>query len=300
MRLFKFTTHNTSYYFPEITEDTRFLFNLYNPYSLKVKIYWLLWKSVRAIRNLDGVEDSNISEFPLNMIQELVGGNSVMSYTMGTPGSEQKISILGYTYSNQLPFFAKFSQKARAKELSKNEIQSIEKLQTTSFVPRLYSKTITDSYVFFKTEFVEGRKLPYLILSDEVYSLLIKINKYGLTNTHGLINSLSHGDFCPWNILKNKQDLKLIDWEMADIRPLGFDLFTYIFQTTFLFSPETSVATIIKKNKTYVDTYFHEFGIPDFTPYLQWFAEKKVEYETHKSGRLLNYFQSLLRYAKEL
>jgi len=39
----------------------------------------------------------------------------------------------------------------------------------------------------------------------------------------------SHGDFCPENILKTQQGMKLIDWECAKFRSALFDFYSYFF-----------------------------------------------------------------------
>lgn len=47
--------------------------------------------------------------------------------------------------------------------------------------------------------------------------------------------SLSHGDFTPWNMFSSSNQLFIYDWELADFfKPLGFDLFHFIFQQGIL------------------------------------------------------------------
>lgn len=40
---------------------------------------------------------------------------------------------------------------------------------------------------------------------------------------------LSHGDFCPSNLLNSKDGLKIVDWESAEHRSLLFDFYSYFF-----------------------------------------------------------------------
>lgn len=40
---------------------------------------------------------------------------------------------------------------------------------------------------------------------------------------------LTHGDFCPANMLNTKEGLKILDWESADYRSVLFDFYSYFF-----------------------------------------------------------------------
>ena len=65
-------------------------------------------------------------------------------------------------------------------------------------------------------------------MTDEVLQLCLPLSKYHLTDKNvdenGLKMSLSHGDFCPWNVLVSEGSIRLIDWELAADRTLGYDL----------------------------------------------------------------------------
>jgi hypothetical protein len=118
----------------------------------------------------------------------------------------------------------------------------------------------------------------------------------------GLQVSMSHGDFCPWNFLKHEDILSLIDWEMAAIRPLGYDLFTYIFQPTFLFSTVhgNNLLKILDENISFVKMYFSAFGIESFLPYLRNFVHIKIDYEREKDNSisLIEQYNNLLSHIK--
>lgn len=43
----------------------------------------------------------------------------------------------------------------------------------------------------------------------------------------------THGDFCPENMLKSRQGLKVIDWESASFRTALFDVYSYFFYRPF-------------------------------------------------------------------
>lgn len=105
---------------------------------------------------------------------------------------------------------------------------------------------------------------------------------------------LSHGDFCPWNILVNGDRWNLIDWEVAAERPLGFDLFTYICQVTALFEPHKPLTQAIEENRRFINRYFVNLSVSDWEKYFCWFIKEKVRYEMSKGD------SDLLRKYKEL
>ena len=301
MKYYKLKTYNTSYYFPKISRKTEFMYNLFFPYSLKAKIYWFLWKNTI----LKYQYQVNLSEEVevVRLIEKIDGGNSIMSYCLGTPGIEQKISILGYDKNTKKPFFAKFSQNEAAMSLTLNEIKILGELKDTGIVPILYKEQVAPDSVFVKTEYISGKKLECIEIDNTIIELLCNINSikisYNCDKTN-LQTSLSHGDFCPWNILKTKNKLRLIDWEMAKNRPLGYDLFTYICQSNFLMRPNYKIEQIFNDNKPYIDLYFSHFKIHDYKGYLCWFAGKKIEYEKTKNGDLLPFYLKLYDYASKL
>jgi tRNA A-37 threonylcarbamoyl transferase component Bud32 len=222
---------------------------------------------------------------------------------MGSPGEEQKISILGYDNQSRQPFFAKFSQKPEAMELSRNEINILKQLSGSGFTPALLAEHITDEYVYFKTEYIKGERLESITLTKDITALSIRLSRLNLTNNMdtGLLNSMSHGDFCPWNFLEHEGILRLIDWEMATIRPLGYDLFTYIFQPAFLLFPKESIESIIKKNTIWIDSYVGSFDIKNWTDYLIVFADTKLTCETRKNNiKLISHYQRLKKYTDTL
>ena len=207
---------------------------------------------------------------------------------MGSPGVEQKISILGYDKTLDIPFFAKFSEKPRAKKLTKNEIRIYRMLDGTGLTPKLLQAVDTDDYVYLKAEFIKGSRPKSRKMTDEVLQLCLPLSKYHLTDKdvdeNGLKMSLSHGDFCPWNVLVSEGTIRLIDWELATDRTLGYDLFTYICQVSILFEPDKDLLLAIDESMEYVKAYFSTLGISDYMPYLKAFAEQKWMYEESKEN----------------
>lgn len=280
MNLYRFKTFTTSYYFPEVSNDKKYLYGLYSPYGGKLsRLYWYLFTHFSLVRKLTKVREEDL-DFPYDLIKKAERNDSLMSFNLGSPGREQKISILGYDHSLQQRFFAKFSQKPDARALSINEIEVLKKLQGTGLVPALYPHEINDEYVFLKTACINGARPTGVSMNTELLHLLFSladISAKGPDENAELRYAFAHGDFCPWNMLVTEGGLRLIDWEMAADRPLGYDLFTYIFQTAFLLNPSAGLQELLAKNKDWVVDYFTHFGIGDWKPYLASFTDYKIE-----------------------
>lgn len=288
MTYYRFKTFTTSYYFPNLNESQKYMYGLYSAYGGKLsKLYWNLFQRWRIVRVLTTVKEKNPG-FPYQLIKEADGTDCLMSFNMGSPGVEQKISILGYDNQKQSPFFAKFSQKPAAKELTKNEIDIYKALKDTQLTPQLLDCKVSEEYVYLKAEYIKGERPKSKKVTPEILRMCLELKNYHLTTErsdgNGLQLALSHGDFCPWNVLMYENQMKLIDWELAKDRPLGFDLFTYICQVSLLFKPEDELLQVIDKHNALIKKYFTACGIKDYLPYLKSFATEKASYEKNKSN----------------
>ena len=288
MKYFRFKTFTTSYYFPKLSSSFLYMYGLYSPYGgMLSKVYWALFRNIRLVRLLSSIDESKL-DFPYTKIKAADGSDTLMSFNMGSPGVEQKISILGYDKTLNIPFFAKFSEKPRAKKLTKNEIRIYRMLDGTGLTPKLLQAVDTDEYVYLKAEFIKGSRPKSRKMTDEVLQLCLPLSEYHLTDKdvdeNGLKMSLSHGDFCPWNVLVSEDSIRLIDWELATDRTLGYDLFTYICQVSILFEPDKDLLLAIDESMEYVKAYFSTLGISDYMPYLKAFAEQKWMYEESKEN----------------
>jgi len=296
MPLYRFKTKTTSYFFPKLTKKSRFIYSLYGNYgSVVAKLYWWLFLHCSLVRYLNRVESSSVQDFEL--LQSLLGADSVFGINFGTPSPDQKKSILGYDEAGR-HFFAKLSQKENAKKLSFNEIFVYQKLADSGLVPKLFDYKVTDDYVFLKTECVEGCHIHGQVSNDQILQILETLRAYHYDESlkpDGLKTCFSHGDFCPWNMLENDGRLKIIDWEMAGERPLGDDLFKYIFQTAFLIRREESFEYVMQKNKKLIDSYFESADVDDWMPYFNNFVLLKIEEFTSKQDAYL-----LARYKEAL
>lgn len=290
MKYYRFKTFTTSYYFPKLNNEQQFMYGLYSPYGGKLsKIYWWLFRKCLFVRSFTAVNELELP-FPYQRIRQVDGADCLMSFNMGSPGMVQKISILGYDNKSDKPFFAKFSQKTAALKLTENEIKVYRLLADTGLTPQLLGSKVGEGYAYLKAEYVLGKRPESRELTGEIVRLCISLAAYHLDESKecdGLKHSLSHGDFCPWNMLCHEGKIRLIDWELADERPLGYDLFTYICNVSALFEPETSLMAQIDRNKNYINSYFSNLGIEDYTPYLRSFAKSKYEYEASKGNSTL-------------
>lgn len=298
MKYYQFKTFTTSYYFPKLNAGQKYMYGLYSPYGGKLsKIYWWLFRKSRLVRNFTNVKEDTLP-FPYLKIRQVDGTDSLMSFNMGSPGVEQKISILGYDNKSDKPFFAKFSQKSAALKLTENEIKVYRLLTDTGLTPQLLGSKVGEDYAYLKAEYVPGKRLESRELTETVVGLCISLAEFHLNKDiecDGLKHSLSHGDFCPWNILCHEGKIRLIDWELADERPLGYDLFTYICNVAALFEPETPLIAQIDRNTNNINSYFSSFGVEDYTPYLRSFAKSKYKYEASKgNSTLAEPYQQLL------
>lgn len=290
MKYYRFKTNNTSYYFPSIHKETRFFYGMFTPYRFAVSVYWLLWKKLHAL--FSPSIDENLLPFPYKQIVTAEKEKSEMAFCMGTPGVQQKISLLGYERESQRKFFAKFAQKKEAIKLCLHEIEVLEKLKDTKAVPLIYDKKTGKDFVFFKTEYVQGQKLKKTKADKYIMTLLITLRELGV----------SHKDFCPWNILKTKNGLKIIDWETAEAYIPGYDLFTYIFQTAFLLDRKQNCETIFQKNSSFISQYFNNERSSIYQDILREFAKLKLkeEMQKDKNGYLVIRYKELQKYAETL
>lgn len=279
MTLYKFKTFRTSYYFPAYSKKYEILYSLYAPLGRRIISKWAWWafKHVKPFRWLMYCKNPD-REFPYSKIMALCPKECVVSFNMGTPGEEQKISMLGLDADGNR-FFAKYSVSRVARQLSVNEIQVLKTLGGQGISPELFKSHVSDEAIFFTTSCVDGKNPTDKTLNSDVWGLLKMLSEHHLPtdrNFNGLKTCLSHGDFTPWNMMVENGKYRLIDWEMAAERPLGFDIFTYTLRQEIL-TLEKSASEIVEAHKAEYDRYFATFGIESWTPYLIWYAKELME-----------------------
>lgn len=298
MNYYRFKTFRTSYYFPETDSRSRFLYGVYHPYgSLLVKLYWKLFTSCKWIRSLSAMDEKQL-DFPYQSIMRLCPSGAIVSFNLGTPGDEQKISMLGYIPEENKSFFAKYSTKDKAKSLSRNEIQILKELGGKNLSPALLDVKDNGEEVFFVTSRVCGEAYSSFELTGQILDILISLGsvKWEDDSVNELATCLSHGDFCPWNMLQNGTEIRLIDWEMAANRPLGYDLFLFIIHTHLVMgADEKKISALLKENAGYILKYFNAFDVSDYRPYLLSFLAIRMKDEQAKAHpQMVNRYQQIL------
>lgn len=175
------------------------------------------------------------------------------------------------------------------------------RLNGNDFVPAVLSYFSNSECSFLKTELFTGKRITREEPDKDVISMIRKIQSLNIQDCNkvntNLETSFAHGDFCPWNLMIVGKSLKVFDWEMGGYYPVGYDLFTYIFQTSYLLHPQRLPEEIVAKNIVHFKAFF---GDIDWRPFLASFAEIKLEVEILKSNRrLIPHYKSLSEYAKK-
>ena len=302
MQFYKYQPSATSYYyFPAITLTSELwhLHNFYSPHGRLDKLYWrLLPRRYWLERNCQIVTEEKL-DFPYPQILSTEKKGSFMSFRVSDPGTKnEKIVILGFDPLTRIPFFAKFVQQPMSMLSVANEINILKELADSGLVPALMEYAIKADYIWLKTAYVlggtvknrdiyrllmrllKGRKINN-ILSQNITQLAITISRLRTPELRedGLIYVFAHGDFLPQNVLQDRGKLQLIDWETAGYYPLGYDIFTWIFQPGFTMSNQ-NWRQVLSRNHRWLKTYFDSFDITNYIPYLTAFATRYISYLT--------------------
>lgn len=289
------------YYFP--TDFKRYIiFNdFFSAYTMLGRISWFLFFNFKVYRNCFRINLSQVN-IPLSTIESFLGGSPNMAYNIGSPGLDRKLTGIGI--SNGEEIFIKVAQTNRSLTNVRNEIAVLQLLKHRLDVPRLLGSMNTADLTIMKTNVIKGRTLLDRRLNEPMLKLIYSVNSEnilgGQTRKKGLIWCFSHGDFCPWNIMSSEEGYRILDWEMAGQHPLGYDLFTFIFQPYFLLERDLNIGKELEKCRTYIASYFALFSVNDYNPYLISFARIRIEIEQAKKSSLLLYkYKRLLEYVRQ-
>ncbi|HEV7349176.1 phosphotransferase [Telluribacter sp.] len=292
------------YYFPpwrkQFIFSSTFIHNklvrkkFYYAYNHFTALIWKLWLYFPFFRKLFVY---NPDDFPSYFSEvkdkfNLVEANCLIN--LGTPGPDQKITII-ITKNLGQSFFIKAGNTNRAKELILNEARVLMDLSENKLFPTFIDFEECEHLSYLTTSVLDGKKLSNILLNQQIISLSIYINslKEVHHNADGLIYTFSHGDFCPWNLMDDNNNFKVFDWELAGYYPLGFDLFTFAFQTNFLLYPKKSFSSIMSENLTSFEEYFTVYYIGNFKPYLINFLTIKLNTTINKSSKLYSKYLQL-------
>jgi len=259
----------------------------YTPYSALSKIFWFFFKNIKFLRIFFLISEEKIP-LPIDNIKQLFNSKSgIFFFNLGTSGKQQKASIIASF--NGVKYFMKFAQNETSRSLIKNEIDKLLYLENTQInSAKIINYDSNNDFAFLITNVISGNKINFTNINDQIIEILLEISKIEIVRNKDYIEVFSHGDFCPWNMLINSNnEITLIDWEMADLKPLGFDLFTYIFQTNYLVYKNKSNGIIIKENINYIESYFNKFKVIDWKSYLIKFMNLKILEEKNKTSTVL-------------
>lgn len=302
LQYYYFNPFTRQYIFPEDFEKFSTFKFFYQPYTIGGNIIWNIWKSSKILRKLSVAESKD--EFLPDELRDFLPENTILAFNRGTPGVEQKMTLLGIDPESHESFFIKFARSKVSIKNVNNEGTNLSQLKHLEFVPQLKLNVTGPDFTIIQTNVFPGERLKNQNLDKQILSILVQIAKQNVQTDNKFKSALrccfAHGDFCPWNIMVYGDKIKIFDWELSGIYPLGYDLFTFIFQTDFLLHPLRKNIEIIKKKRILIDNYFHEFNIYDWSSFLLEFANLKIELErSRKNFRLLEYFMNLKLYAEK-
>lgn len=125
-----------------------------------------------------------------------------------------------------------------------------------------YSRVISKSRYFEKLK-AEVEWYTYNVRSNilsveanRFYNVLLNISMAG--SGPELLISKSHGDFHPGNIISNGAEFRIIDWEFADERILGYDFFVFSLGSRAIKNLDQRLGKLLDSRSSVVET---ELGV---------------------------------------
>lgn len=297
MHYYYFNPFNKQYLFPQGFKKMALFQTFYQPYSFKGKLIWKLWYHLAFTRTWCKVPKPS-TIVPLLQLKPYISSSSILAFNRGSSGVEQKTSILGIDEANNTEFFIKYADSEVARNNVNNEGAILQQIEYLDFVPKLKQHVNEAHFTFIATTILKGERVSQQNINEQLLGVLKTLTELNITTTKNATSELktcfAHGDFCPWNMMLLHQKLQIFDWEMAGTYPLGYDLFTYIFQTSFLLTPQKQLAEIRTTASPLINRYFKTHGIEEWLPYLLAFATIKLALETEKNNHLLmSHYQQL-------
>ena len=284
MKYFYIHPFKPQYFFPKGFSKHPVFTSFFMPYSSFGAISWWLFSNFSLYRLC--FSKNNIENFiPEKKIRKILASEALMAFNTGTKGLDQKVTALGWGEKEY--FFIKYAETDIARKNVQNEGNILRQICHLDFVPQLKSHLEECDFTLIKTNILEGVRLLNQKIDNELMSILTTLAEENITAERGSATSVltcfAHGDFCPWNMMLHNNKIQVFDWEMAGSYPFGYDLFTYIFQTSFLLCPNKSNRDILKENKIWIQRFFAHFSVTEIKDYLSYFINQKLEFEMKKS-----------------
>lgn len=304
MKYFYFNPFNKQYLFPKGFKNIELFSGFYQPYTVKGRIIWWFWYNFSLLRNLSQVVQPE-QEVPLVQLKKYINDSTVLAFNRGTQGVEKKTSILGFDRKNNQEFFIKYADTEIPQRNVNNEGVILKQLVELEFVPQLQQHINTADFTFIETSVLKGERVLNQKIDKQLLDILFVLSQLKVNTTREYTTDnktcFAHGDFCPWNMMLNNNKLQIYDWEMAGEYPLGYDLFTYIFQTAFLLTPKKQIEKIIEEQSNLIANFFKLQEDKEWLTYLHDFSRIKLNLETDKKNqRLIPFYQKLKSYAEKV
>lgn len=298
--LYHFPPWRKQFYFSSRLLDDKIEIPLiYQPYIASSKLIWYLWKKVGLFRKCFKIKAFDLPHTFLQVSSILqLDSNTLYQINTGTAGPEQKMTILAHDSVNG-ELFIKAGTTSIARELIANEIHCLLTLNGRLGTALVVDSFSDDSISILATELIHGNKFSRVNLDEYIFNYILRVSQFNKpVYRGGLLYTFTHGDCCPWNFIeKENNEIVLIDWELSTLHPIGYDLFTFIFQTSFLLTPKKDIQLLIDENEKWIELYFSHMEIRNYEAYLKIFVELKVEAEFRKGNTpILKLWNSLNNY----
>lgn len=237
------------------------LLNYNNIKNIMLKVY------IRFNKLTNGLFNIKYEQIPIphDVIYQLIAKfevrNKYFLFYLSDRSNKKKITIIGYDNKLRNSIIIKTGIINFNKSNLKNEYDTLVRINNKLYVPKPVVSGEINEYFFIITSFLKGSKLKDININYSIICLIIKISEITpVILKNNIYYTFSHGDFCPWNILYFNGHYRIIDWEFADYYPVGYDLFTFIFQTHYLLS-NYSTQKILTNNIDAIKMYFNNYNL---------------------------------------
>ena len=293
---------NGRYWFSEGVFDYDEVSSFYKPLTFKGRIAYGVFRFVTKWR----IAPKRIAPLEVQQLLNVIAkcGFRGLVVNSGTPGIERSVTGL---FSNKESWkFYKISTSVFSAQLLKNEIEFMQLFGALDFVPRVIQSGQLADHFWFISEFLEGEKVSPEIPADALFALLKKLNMLpvpAIKQKEGkpLLQCWSHGDFCSWNILLCGNTLRVVDWEKADIRCIGHDLFTFVIQQKLVLNSYTTLRETLNEYKYAFDNFFSDLAVSSWDLYLEDFLTERISMERKSmNSYLVERYENILAEYYEL
>jgi len=304
MIFFFFNPFSKQYYFPQGYKKYPTFKSFYQPYTILGRVMWFIWDHSRILRSVC-IENNPQRILPLTALDKYLNSNLILAYNRGTPGDERKLTAVGCDKKTREEFFLKYAESEITMLSVIKEGNILKQINYLDFVPEIKFCVTTENYSLLKTTFLKGNRLNKIRLDNSIISILWLMSKQKVNlekrSFGNLKTCFAHGDFCPWNLIIEGKNVKVFDWEMAQYYPLGYDLFTFVFQTSFLITPWKSIKRLLKENRRHIDSYFDKLGCIKWNAYLKSYAKLKISKKSIQQNKNMLYsYKKLMNYVEEI